>query len=162
MESLLLSRTGAAALAATTALAEAWTEDESHGALRAQEIAERKSLPPPFVAKLLVQLSARGLVTGARGRGGGYRLARPPAKISLFDVVGPMERWSEAAMCPFQRRLCASGGRCPLHDEIRALHVSATRILEKTTLDAFRADHRARQRTPKDERRAKTGRRSAP
>ncbi|HEY3447649.1 MAG TPA: Rrf2 family transcriptional regulator [Myxococcales bacterium] len=146
MESLLLSRTGAAALTAATALAEVWTEDESHGALRAQEIAARKGLPAPFVAKLLVQLSARGIVTGSRGRGGGYRLARPPAQITLFDVVGPLERWSEATMCPFQRKLCSAGRHCPLHDEIRSLHDSAVRMLKQTALGAFRAGPAASKR----------------
>ena len=98
------------------------------------------------MAKLLVQLSARGLVTGARGRGGGYRLARPPAQITLFDVVGPMERWSESAMCPFQRKLCASGRRCALHDQIRTLHESAVRMLKKTALGAFHVGPAPRKR----------------
>jgi len=140
MESILLSRTGAAALTAATALAEVWTEDESHAALRAQEIAQRKSLPAPFVAKLLVQLSARGLVTGARGRGGGYKLARPPSEISLFDVVAPLERWSETSMCPFRRSLCSAGAgdHCPLHEAIYALRDQALAILKQTALGSFR------------------------
>ncbi|MGC4118662.1 MAG: Rrf2 family transcriptional regulator [Myxococcales bacterium] len=149
MESLLLSRTAAAAVTAVTALAEAWTEDESHGALRAQEIAERKGLPAPFVAKLLVQLSSRGLVTGARGRGGGYRLARPPEEITLYDVVAPLERWSEATICPFQRRLCTASSNCPLHDDILALHERALAILKQTALGAFREQGKAKASTPK-------------
>ena len=54
-------------------------------------IAERHGVPDRFLVQILLQLKAAGLVASARGAAGGYRLARPPAEVSLgqvMDVIG--------------------------------------------------------------------------
>jgi len=54
-------------------------------------IAERHGLPDRFLVQILLQLKAAGLVASTRGAAGGYRLARPPAEVSLgqvMDVIG--------------------------------------------------------------------------
>src|SRR3546814_1246562 len=54
-------------------------------------LAERAGLEAPTVAKLLKPLAQAGLVEAFRGANGGYRLARPAAGISLFELVEAME-----------------------------------------------------------------------
>lgn len=54
-------------------------------------IAQRQDIPAPYLEKLLLELRRAGLVTAIRGAQGGYHLARPPAQISLgqiLDAVG--------------------------------------------------------------------------
>lgn len=51
------------------------------------EIAEAESLTPPYVAKLLRTLRKAGLVDAIRGQKGGYHLVRPPAQISVGEVL---------------------------------------------------------------------------
>jgi Rrf2 family protein len=51
------------------------------------EIARREGMSVPYVAKLMAALRQSGLVESVRGRSGGYVLSRPPARISVLDVI---------------------------------------------------------------------------
>ncbi len=62
-------------------------------------IAKRQRLPAPYLEKLLIELRRSHLVTSVRGAHGGYRLAKPPAQISLGHILeavgesaGPLTR----------------------------------------------------------------------
>lgn len=59
--------------------------------LNATLLAEATRVPLPTAQKLVSRLSAAGLLTSARGTGGGFRLARPAASISLADIVEAVE-----------------------------------------------------------------------
>ncbi len=50
-------------------------------------IAQRQSLPAPYLEKLLIEMRRAGLVTSVRGAQGGYQLARQPAQISLGQIL---------------------------------------------------------------------------
>lgn len=54
---------------------------------------------------VVFQLVRRGLVLSRRGKGGGYRLARPPARISLADVLealGGLQRPDKSDLVGFR------------------------------------------------------------
>ncbi len=51
------------------------------------ELAERTKVPMHYLAKVLQQLAAGGLVTGRRGVGGGYKLSRQPEDVRLIEIV---------------------------------------------------------------------------
>ncbi|MBU6395205.1 MAG: Rrf2 family transcriptional regulator [Sphingomonadales bacterium] len=70
----------------------------------AQQLADETGLPVPTVQKLVSKLSAAGLLKSARGLGGGLKLARPAAAISLADIVEAVE--GPIAMAP-----CSVHGR---------------------------------------------------
>lgn len=72
--------------------------------LNATLLADATGLPLPTVQKLVSRLSAAGLIESARGTGGGFRLARPPAAISLADIV-------EAIEGPIAMTACVDEGR---------------------------------------------------
>ena len=63
----------------------------------AGQLADETGLPVPTVQKLVSKLSAAGLMRSSRGVGGGFKLARPPATITLADIVeaveGPIAFW---------------------------------------------------------------------
>lgn len=50
-------------------------------------IAQRQQLPAPYLEKLLIELRRSHLVSSVRGAHGGYRLAKPPAQISLGHIL---------------------------------------------------------------------------
>jgi Rrf2 family transcriptional regulator, cysteine metabolism repressor len=56
-------------------------------ALRMEHLAEEQKVPPKYLPQILLELKARGVVRSVRGKEGGYLLARPPAEITLGDVV---------------------------------------------------------------------------
>lgn len=59
----------------------------SFGPTSVKAIAQRQDLPAPYLEKLLIELRRAGLVESVRGSQGGYRLARPPAQISLGQIL---------------------------------------------------------------------------
>ena len=67
-------------------------EDHAQGqpaSMRA--LAQRQPIPDGFLVQILQDLRRSGLVTSTRGACGGYRLSRPPAEISLCDVLSALE-----------------------------------------------------------------------
>ena len=70
----------------------------------AAQLAEETGLPPATVQKLVSKLSAAGLLRASRGAGGGLKLARPAAAISLADIV-------EAVEGPIALTACVEQGR---------------------------------------------------
>src|SRR2546426_7035557 len=56
-----------------------------------KEIAERTSLPQPYLEQILLAVKGAGLVQSKRGVGGGYVLARPPEKITLAEILSAVE-----------------------------------------------------------------------
>lgn len=57
----------------------------------AAQIALETGLPVPTVQKLVSRLTSAGLLRSSRGVGGGLKLARPPAAITLADIVEAVE-----------------------------------------------------------------------
>jgi Rrf2 family transcriptional regulator, cysteine metabolism repressor len=55
--------------------------------LRIKAIADSQGIPQRFLVQILLQLKTAGLVVSVRGASGGYQLARPPANISLIEVI---------------------------------------------------------------------------
>jgi len=56
-----------------------------------KEIAERTTLPQPYLEQILLAVKGAGLVRSKRGVGGGYVLARPPEEITLAEILAAVE-----------------------------------------------------------------------
>jgi Rrf2 family protein len=54
---------------------------------RVEEIATEQGVPPNYLVQILIELKAHQIVRSMRGKAGGYLLARPPASISVGDVL---------------------------------------------------------------------------
>jgi Rrf2 family protein len=59
--------------------------------IQVRVIGERQRIPARYLEQIFQRLRRARLVTGKRGPGGGYVLARSPAEINLRDVVEPVE-----------------------------------------------------------------------
>ena len=85
------------------------------GRLNATLLSDETGIPLPTVQKLVSRLSGAGLIESARGTGGGFRLARPAAAISLADII-------EAIEGPIAMTTCVDeGGRhdCAIEENCR-------------------------------------------
>ena len=56
-------------------------------ALRIETLAAEQRVPANYLVQILIELKAQGIARSVRGKEGGYLLARPPAEISLGDVL---------------------------------------------------------------------------
>ncbi len=80
------------------------------------EIAQAQHLSLAYLEQLFGPLRRAGLVTSARGPGGGYRLARPSAQISVSDIVHAVDEPIQATRCEEGAPGCLAGQRCLTHD----------------------------------------------
>ncbi len=64
---------------------------DRQGVTSAAELASATGIGVPTVSKLLKLLGRAGIVSSARGAGGGYRLARSAADISAADIIDALE-----------------------------------------------------------------------
>ncbi|MEL7538856.1 MAG: Rrf2 family transcriptional regulator [Pseudomonadota bacterium] len=73
-------------------------------ALSKEALAEFLEVPPAYLAKQLQALSRAGIVISQRGAAGGYRLAKDPASLSLWDVTAAVEGTAPSFRCTEVRR----------------------------------------------------------
>jgi Rrf2 family iron-sulfur cluster assembly transcriptional regulator len=109
---LELTRRGDYAVRAMLALA----SEPDDGWLSVARISARMSIPERFLPRVMTDLVRHGLVEGRLGRTGGYRLARPPAAISLLEVIRATEPANDDKVCILRGGPCGRDGRCAVHD----------------------------------------------
>ena len=81
--------------------------------LSATELSGETGVPLPTAQKLMGQLAGSGLLTSARGAGGGFALARPAGEISLADIVEAVEGPIALTMCSdANNHECALDAHC--------------------------------------------------
>jgi Rrf2 family protein len=81
-------------------------------------LAEETGVPLPTAQKLVSKLAAAGLIDSARGTGGGIRLSRPPASITLADIVEAVEGPIAMTSCvDAANHDCAIEGNCRVKPE---------------------------------------------
>jgi Rrf2 family transcriptional regulator, iron-sulfur cluster assembly transcription factor len=113
-------------------------DSEPEGAGRSQvslaEIAQAQQLSLAYLEQLFGPLRRAGLVTSARGPGGGYRLARPPARITISQIVLAVDEPMQATRCEEGGPGCLAGRRCLTHDLWAELGDQIRLFLEGVTL----------------------------
>jgi Rrf2 family nitric oxide-sensitive transcriptional repressor len=63
-------------------------------------LARYTKVPSNYLAKVLQLLAQSELIVGRRGVGGGYKLAKPAADISMLDVVNAIDPVRRIESCP--------------------------------------------------------------
>jgi Rrf2 family iron-sulfur cluster assembly transcriptional regulator len=70
---------------------------QRRGPVPLSAISARQQVSPSYLDLLFGRLRRAGLVTGMRGPGGGYTLARDAERISLADIVSAADEGSQGA-----------------------------------------------------------------
>lgn len=109
-----------------------------------RDLAELQGVSPSFLAKIFPKLEKAGIVEASEGMRGGYRLARPPEKISFLDVVDAIEGKKPIFDCQDIRGRCAvfegkapgwaMEGVCAIHGVMLRAEKSMREELARTTL----------------------------
>ncbi len=76
-------------------------------------IAERQGIPEAYLEQLIAVLRREGLVISNRGAQGGYRLVRPPAEITVGDVLRALEGGLNLVDCLLDEESCGKSCACP-------------------------------------------------
>jgi Rrf2 family protein len=102
--------------------------------LTARRIADEMTIPARFLPQVMADLSRARLVDATTGRSGGYRLARSPDAISLFDIVTAIEGDSRTTECVLRGGPCGRDGHCDVHDVFADGQQALLDILRGATL----------------------------
>jgi len=100
----------------------------------AQQLADLNRLEAPTASKVLKMLAAADLVRSYRGAYGGYRLARPPAGISVAAVLRAMEGSVGITECVADPGACSQEDHCRLRGNWWRIGQAIERALEDLTL----------------------------
>src|SRR5689334_5424157 len=92
--------------------------DAPHGTASAREIAERHDIPLELLAKVLQQLTRRGLLVSQMGIHGGYQIARPATAISVADVIQAIDGPLEITACGPTDERCDQFSKCNVRDPL--------------------------------------------
>ena len=90
-------------------------------------IAEAEGLPLAYLERIVALLKKADLVESQRGAHGGYRLARPPAQITMDEAVLALEGVVAPMSCFVDDSVDRKGVLCSHHED--AGHGCATKLL---------------------------------
>ena len=108
------------------------------GAVTIPEMSQAEGFSPAYAAKILRVLRKGGFVKAARGKEGGYTLARVAEEIVIADVLDCLGgRLFESSFCDShsgQNAICTRSVDCSVRSLWRAVQVAVDQVLRKATL----------------------------
>lgn len=106
--------------------------------VRVSEIAEKEKMSVKFLEQVMLQLREAGFVESERGKFGGYRLARPSAKIYLGEIVrlidGPLAPIGCVSQTAYTPCSCPDEAHCGLRMVMLDVRNAIAGILDRYSL----------------------------
>jgi Rrf2 family protein len=97
-------------------------------------MAEEQGIPERYLGKIAQELRRHGLVQSVRGAGGGYRLSRDPAEVTLLDVWQALEGPIDPVECIQNPDGCPRTTDCVTRDVWARLGERMAGVLRDVTL----------------------------
>ena len=91
-------------------------------------------LPRDFLAKIFQKLVRARILTSAKGRGGGFALARAAHEITLLEIVEAIEGERLLDACVVGLERCNDQMPCPQHDLYKPIRQRLKAYMQTTTL----------------------------
>jgi len=126
---IALGRRGDYSVRAMLVLARAFGD----GRRKARQIAAVMDIPGRYLPQIMAPLVRQHLVLATAGPDGGYELARPPASITLLEVIEAAEGPLVRERCLLQGGPCDWEQICPVHDVWAQAHDALGHQLRITT-----------------------------
>ena len=102
------------------------------------ELADTEQLPVKFLEQIMQALKEAGFVSSARGKFGGYRLAKPAKRITIGEVVrlidGPLAPIGCVSQTAYEKCTCPDEAHCGLRMLMLDVRNAIAGILDRYTL----------------------------
>ncbi len=82
-----------------------------------KELTKHIKMPSPFLAKILQDLTHKGLLVSFKGPRGGFMLGKPASEITLFNIVEAIDGTAFMNSCVLGFHECSSTTPCSIHPE---------------------------------------------
>ena len=74
-------------------------EHQAEGYVPLKDVAERQGISEKYLESIVKTLVRADVLTGLRGKGGGYRLSRPAKEYTAFEILSLTEGWLAPVTC---------------------------------------------------------------
>ena len=91
-------------------------EHDNGGYVPLKDVAARQEISKKYLEIIVKDLVSGGLLTGASGKGGGYRLCRKPEEYSIGEIIERMEGSLATVAC-----LTEGAAECPRAENCKTL-----------------------------------------
>ena len=102
--------------------------------IRTSEIANRQSIPEPYLAQVLHALQQNGLTKSHRGPHGGHYLAIDPSEISMWLVMTYLGNPQPLVNCLDDSTKCSQSPTCGQRSVWQKVEEAINEVLENTTV----------------------------
>lgn len=99
-----------------------------------RQVSLEMEIPRTYVSQILGDLSRAGIAQSFFGMNGGFSLVRPPAEISVLEIVEAAEGSLAPTTCVLGNDSCGWESICPLHETWRAASSALRTVLASTSL----------------------------
>ena len=107
---------------------------EGEGCVPLPVIAENQQISEKYLESIVSVLAKARLVEGQRGKGGGYRLTRPPETYSVGEIVRAAEDSIAPVSCLEQGASCSNAGECRMLPVWQGLDAVVNEYLDSVPL----------------------------
>lgn len=107
------------------------------GRVGIKEIALGIDSPEHFLAKILRDLSRRGVVQSAKGPNGGFYVDDKILDMPLSAIVEAVDGNSIFTGCALGLDYCSEENPCPIHNEFKAIRNQIQDLLKNTKIGEF-------------------------
>jgi len=113
-----------------------------------KQIAEVEPISPSFLSKIMRDLTRARILRSVRGPAGGFSLAMPPKKITLWEVIRIIDGDDVFDQCALGLEECVDHKPCPMHDSFKPLRDGIKKYLKScdiaTLADGYQLRHEDR------------------
>jgi Rrf2 family protein len=82
-----------------------------------KELTRKINIPYHFLAKILQDLTYKGLLISQKGPTGGFALAKPAKDITLFQIVEAIDGTDVTSKCVLGFPECSGKNPCAVHEK---------------------------------------------
>lgn len=117
-------------------------KSKDRGPIGIGEIADTQKLPRKFLEQILLELKNLRVLKSKQGKGGGYYLAKDPAKVEMGHIVrvfnGPLALVPCVSVSAFEKcEECLDFTNCGIRRVMKKVRDVTAEILDGTTLEAL-------------------------
>ncbi len=106
-----------------------------HGFLYLKDIAKSGQISEKYLSQLVIPLKTKGLINSGRGVHGGYMLAKDPKRITIKEIVEPLEGSLNLVDCMNNPSYCRRNSVCLTRNVWALLSEKVSETLDNITLN---------------------------
>jgi Rrf2 family protein len=99
-----------------------------------KEVAKELDLPPPYLGKILQQLTKNDIIQSVKGPNGGFYLNKKSQQTSLIKIIEVMDGLDMFNKCGLGLSECSEEHPCPLHDDFKIYRDGLSNLFKSKTI----------------------------